>query len=81
MDIVKFSVIPLPFFTGGKFYCLCSVLFKSKENEKVLDKLVKEVRGLNPTFNSADIRGKLTIYILSIEFQFLYFYRGSIPLL
>ena len=30
----------------------------SKDNEKVLDKLVKEVRGLNPTFNSADVRGE-----------------------
>ena len=32
---------------------------KSAHNEAVMRKLLKEVKGLNPSFNGADIRGKL----------------------
>ena len=32
---------------------------KSDENEQVMRSVVKEVKGLNPTFDAADIRGKV----------------------
>ena len=35
-----------------------SLSIKSKENSAVITRLVKEVKGLNPTFDAADIRGK-----------------------
>ena len=31
--------------------------FKSDQNQEVVRKLVKEVKGLNPSFDGADIRG------------------------
>ena len=31
----------------------------SAENRAVVQKLVKEVRGLNPSYDAADIRGKM----------------------
>lgn len=31
---------------------------KSKENQAIIVRLVKEVKGLNPTFSGANIRGK-----------------------
>ena len=37
------------------YYCRASI--KSKDNDKVLLRLLKEVKGLNPTFDGADIRG------------------------
>ena len=30
------------------------------ENQAVLSKIVTEVKGINPSFNAADIRGKLS---------------------
>ena len=38
-------------------------MFYSKDDEKVLDKLVKEVRGLNPTFNSAGVSLCLSAHV------------------
>ena len=37
----------------------CSSTFKSPENQKVLEKLLVEVKGLNPSFDTGDIRSKL----------------------
>ena len=42
----------------------CRVSIKAKENEKTLTMIMKEVKGLNPTFDGADIRGQsLLIYL------------------
>ena len=51
-----------------------SKTIKSPENDAVLDKLVKEVKGTNRTFDSADIRGKgaYLIEIGSVTFFFPY---------
>ena len=35
--------------------------FKSSENKEVVIRLVKEVKGLNPSFDAADIRGTMTM--------------------
>lgn len=40
--------------------CFISVTFRDATNQAVACRLVKEVRGLNPTFDAADIRGKFT---------------------
>ena len=37
---------------------LCSASVKSDENQAVITILVKEVIGLNPTFEAHDIQGK-----------------------
>ncbi len=46
-----------------RFTVVCFVMYrasiKSDENQSIMTRLVKEVRGLNPTFDAADIRGKL----------------------
>ena len=53
----------------GKIYCLqymhvlvslicCRGSINSDDNQAVVQCLVKEVRGLNPTFNASDIRGQ-----------------------
>ena len=34
-----------------------SINFKHSSNQAVVSRLVKEVRGLNPSFNAADVRG------------------------
>ena len=38
------------------------VSIKSDRNEEVVRKLVKEVKGLNPSFDGADIRGMFGFY-------------------
>ena len=35
----------------------CSVSIKSKENQEIISRIVKEVKGLNPKFEGVDIRG------------------------
>ena len=37
-----------------------SFMYKSRENQVILQKLMKEVKGQNPNFNSQHIRGKRT---------------------
>ena len=37
---------------------LCSVTFRDPVNQAVTSRLVKEVHGLNPTFDAADIRSE-----------------------
>ena len=44
---------------------LYRVSIKSKENDKVLTRIVKEVKGLNPTFDGADIRGEYCVVHVS----------------
>ena len=39
---------------------LSSITFRDPTNQAVSRRLVKEVHGLNPTFDAADIRSKLT---------------------
>lgn len=39
------------------YICYISVTFRDATNQAVAFRLVKEVRGLNPTFHAADIRG------------------------
>lgn len=38
--------------------CLCRVTYKHVCNQAVVERLVQEVHGVNPTFTVADIRGK-----------------------
>ena len=40
-----------------KIDLLYSVSIKSPQNEVTLTRVVKEVKGLNPSFDGADIRG------------------------
>ena len=58
----------------------CRVSFKSTQNQDVLRKLIKEVKGQNPSFESSVIRGEIKRYL-----KFWYFiviiFRGCIPLL
>lgn len=37
---------------------LCSASIKSSENQAVMGILLKEVKGLNPSFDGCDIRGE-----------------------
>ena len=37
---------------------LCRFTFRDPVNQSISGRLVKEVHGLNPTFDAADIRGK-----------------------
>ena len=39
------------------FYVVCRKTFKSIENQALLSKLLSEVKGLNPSFDAAEIRG------------------------
>ena len=43
-----------------KFLCLCIIkaTFKTGSNEHCTSALLKDIRSLNPSFSSADIRGK-----------------------
>ena len=39
---------------------------KSPQNEQIITRIVKEVKGLNPTFDAADIRGQF-FYITVVQ--------------
>ena len=41
---------------GVSLLCIGSI--RSKENQAVMRRIIKEVKGLNPTFDGADIRGR-----------------------
>lgn len=43
------------------FFCYFRVSFKDPDNAKVVDRLIKEVQGANPEFQSGLIRGLLVI--------------------
>ena len=43
------------------FLCYFRVSFKDPDNAKVVDRLIKEVQGANPEFQSGLIRGLLDI--------------------
>lgn len=51
-------------------FSVFSVTFRDATNQAVSCRLVKEVRGLNPTFDAADIRGKFAKgVILLVNFK------------
>ena len=51
---------------------LCSVSFKSPRNQAVLNKLMKEVKGLNSDFKTEDIRGTCISILLSNNMHVYY---------
>ena len=50
---------PLELFMFSTASILYRLSIKSDENEQVMRSVLKEVKGLNPTFDAADIRGKV----------------------
>ena len=52
---------------------LCSITYRDPANQAVSCCLVKEVHGLNPTFDAADIRSKLTV-LLCLHWSVLFFF-------
>lgn len=50
----------------------CSVSFKSPRNQAVLNKLMKEVKGLNSDFKTEDIRGTCISILLSNNMHVYY---------
>ena len=55
------SVIACP------FLALCRVTFRDPVNQSVSCRLVKEVHGLNPNFDAADIRSKSHVYCIALN--------------
>ena len=51
---------------------LCSISFKSPRNQAVLNKLMKEVKGLNSDFKTEDIRGTDISILLSNNMHVCY---------
>ena len=60
---------------------LCSVSFKSPRNQAVLNKLMKEVKGLNSDFKTEDIRGTDISILLSNNMHVCYNYYALQKLL
>ena len=50
LDITSASVLMFP----------CSITFKSNENKTIVNRLVREVKGLNPEFKSEHIQGSVS---------------------
>lgn len=55
------------------YHLYCSKSFNSKENTAVVTKLVREIKGLNPTFDAGQIRGILKLISGYAKFMFYIF--------